>query len=70
MFDENVVRFATAQEKRRAEEQVAFARLSGADARQKILAATIEAFRRSGWSNEEIIKMLRFAIDVLEGREN
>jgi predicted site-specific integrase-resolvase len=67
MFDENVIRFATAQEKRRA---VAFARLSGADARQKILAATIEAFRRSGWSNEEIVKMLRFAIEVLEGREN
>jgi hypothetical protein len=70
MFDENVIRLAAAQEKRRAEEQFAFARLSGADPRLKILAATIEAFRRSGWSNEEIVKMLRFAIDVLEGREN
>jgi hypothetical protein len=49
---------------------LAFARLSGADARQKILAATIEAFRRSGWSNEEIVKMLRFAIEVLEGCKN
>jgi hypothetical protein len=70
MLDENVIRLAAAQEKRRAEEQFALARLSGADARLKILAATIEAFRRSGWSNEEIVKMLRFAIDVLEGREN
>jgi hypothetical protein len=36
MFDKNVIRFATAQEKRQAEQQLAFARLSGADARQKI----------------------------------
>jgi hypothetical protein len=65
----NVIRFVTAQEKRRAEEQLAFERLWGADPCQKIFAATIEAFRRSGYSNQEIVKTLRFAIDVLEGRE-
>lgn len=71
MSDENakVIRFSTAQEKRRAEERAAFGRLSRTDARQKILAATIEAFREHGSSNAEIVKMLRFAIDMLEGRE-
>jgi hypothetical protein len=65
----NVIRFATAQEKRRTDEELALDRLWGADPCQKILAATIEAFRRSGYSNEEVAKTLRFAIDVLEGRE-
>jgi len=64
----NVIRFVTAQEKRRAEEVLAFERLWGADACQKILAATIGAFRRSGYSNEEIVNTLRFGkleIDLL-----
>jgi hypothetical protein len=68
----NVIRFVTPHEpheKRRPGEELAFERLWGADPCQKILAATIEAFRRSGYSNEGIVKTLRFAIDVLEGRE-
>ena len=69
MSEDNVIRFATAQEKRQAEEQLASARLSGAAVRQKILAGTIEAFRQFGYSNEEIAKTLRFALDALEGRE-
>ena len=63
----NIIRFVTAQEKRQADEELAFDRLWGADPCQKIFAATIKAFRRSGYSNEEIVKTLRLAIDVLEG---
>ena len=49
---------------------MAFARPSGAPAPQKVLAATIEALRQFGYSSEEIVKTLSFAIDVLEGRED
>jgi len=66
MPEDNVVRFATAQERRQAEEQLLSA---GAAVRQKILAGTVEALRQSGFSNEEIAQTLRFAFDVLEGRE-
>ena len=66
MPEDNVIRFATAQEKRQAEEQLLSA---GAAVRQKILAGTVEALRQSGFSNEEIAQTLRFALDVLEGRE-
>ena len=66
MPEDNVVRFATAQERRQAEEQLLSA---GAAVRQKILAGTVEALRQSGFSNEEISQTLRFALDVLEGRE-
>jgi len=71
MSDEKdkIVPFPMAQEKRRAQEWAAFERLSRIDGRQKLLAATIEVFREGGSSNEEIIKTLRLAIDVLEGRE-
>ena len=68
MSDETtVVQFSKAQEKRQAEEQAVLERLSRTDARINILMGTIEAFRETGSSNEEIVKTLRFAIDVLEG---
>ena len=66
MPEDNVIRFATAQEKRQAEEQLLSA---GAELRQKILAGTIEALRQCGFSKEEIAQTLRFGLDVLEGRE-
>ena len=63
MPEDNVIRFATAQEQRRAQSSC-YWRL-----REKILAGTVEALRQSGFSNEEIAQTLRFALDVLEGRE-
>ena len=51
MPEDNVVRFATAQERRQAEEQLLSA---GAAVRQKILAGTVEALRQSGFSRAHI----------------
>ena len=51
MLEDKVIRFATAQEKRRAEEQLLSA---GAALRQKILAGAIEALRQSGFSRAHI----------------
>ena len=71
MFDQEqkVVAFTAELDKRRAQEQAAFERVSRVDGRLKLLAATIEVFREGGSSNEEIVRTLRFAIDVLEGRK-
>jgi hypothetical protein len=63
--EDNVIRFATAQENRQAEERLLSA---GAALRQKIVAGTVEALRQCGFSNAEVAQTLRSAIDVLEGR--
>ena len=71
MFDkeQKIVAFTARQDKQRVQEQAAFERVSRVDGRLKLLAATIEVFREGGSSNEEIVRTLRFAIDVLEDRK-
>ena len=67
--EQKIVAFSAGQDERRAQEQAAFERVSRVDGRLKLLAATIGVFREGGSSNEEIVRTLRFAIDVLEGRK-